>query len=69
MQTTLTIDDNLFAEASRLSSVQDEELLIKIALIEFIKSHSISNKMDVKELVGKVKIAPDYDYKKLRIDE
>jgi hypothetical protein len=64
MQTTLTIDDQLFAEAANLVAVQNPDLLIEMALTEFIKNHQ-AKKRDIRELVGKVEIAPDYDYKKL----
>jgi hypothetical protein len=69
MQTTLTIDDQLFAEAANLVAVQNPDLLIEMALTEFIKNHQAVKKRDIRELVGKVEIAPDYDYKKLRVGE
>ena len=65
MQTVLTINDQLFQEAANLLAVQNPSQLIEIALTELIKNHQ-TKKRDVRELVGKVKIAPDYDYKKLR---
>ncbi len=36
-----------------------------MALTEFIKNHQVVKKPDIRELVGKVEIAPDYDDKKL----
>lgn len=69
MQTTLLIDDKLFEEAANLVSVQDRNLLMEMALTEFIKNHKASKKRDVRELVGKVDISPDYDYKKLRVGD
>ena len=65
MQTTLTIDDRLFAEAANLVAVQNPDLLIEMALTEFIKNHQTATKRDIRELVGKVEITPDYDDKKL----
>jgi hypothetical protein len=68
MQTVLTINDQLYQEAANLLAVQNPSQLIEIALTELIKNHP-TKKRDVRELVGKVKIAPDYDYKKLRCGE
>jgi hypothetical protein len=45
--------------------VQNPSQLIETALTELIKNHQ-TKKRDVRELVGKIKIDPDYDYKKLR---
>jgi Arc/MetJ family transcription regulator len=67
-QTTLTINDNLFVQAAQLTSIQDKNQLVELALTELIKNHQ-SRKKDVRDLIGKVQIAPDYDYKKLRICE
>lgn len=68
MQTTLTIDDRLFAEAANLVAVQNPDVLIEMALTEFIKNHQVK-KHDIRELVSKVEIAPDYDDKKLEPKE
>jgi hypothetical protein len=68
MQTILTINDKLFQEAANLLAVQNPSQLIEIALSELIKNHQ-TKKRDVRELVGKIKIDPDYDYKKLRCGE
>ncbi len=65
MQTVLNVNDKLFQEAANLLAVQNPNQLIGIALTELIKNHQIK-KRDVRELVGKIKIDPDYDYKKLR---
>ena len=69
MQATLVIDDQLFEQAANLVAVKNPDLLIEMALKEFIKNHQISGKRDVRELVGKIEIAPEYDYKKLRSAE
>ena len=69
MQTTLTIDDKLFQEAANLVSVRNPNLLVKMALTEFVENHRETKKRDIRELVGKVEISPEYDYKKLRIGE
>ena len=69
MQATFNIDDKLFEEAAKLATTENQSQLIEIALSEFIKNHQQAIKRDVRDLVGKVEIAPDYDYKKLRTDE
>jgi hypothetical protein len=69
MQTILTINDQLFEDAANIVSIKNPNLLIEIALKEFIKNHQPQQKRDIRELVGKVEIDPDYDYKKLRIGE
>jgi Arc/MetJ family transcription regulator len=69
MQTTITIDDNLIEEAAKLANIQNQSQLIELALSEFIKRRQQPQKYDVRDLVGKVSIDPDYDYKKMRTDE
>lgn len=69
MQATLSIDDRLFEAAAKLAATDDQNKLIEIVLNEFIKNHQQTQKRDVRDLVGKVEIAPDYDYKKLRTGE
>jgi hypothetical protein len=69
MQTILTINDQLFEDAANIVSIKNPNLLIEIVLKEFIKNHQPQQKRDIRELVGKVEIDPDYDYKKLRIGE
>ncbi len=69
MQTTLHIDDKLFEEAAKIAATENQSQLIEIVLSEFIKNHQQAQKRDVRDLVGKVEIAPDYDYKKLRVGE
>ena len=65
---SVQLDDNLLAEASRLASVQDQELLIKMALREFINNHQAS-KFNMLDLYGIGGISEDYDYKQLRGNE
>jgi uncharacterized protein HemY len=69
MQTTITINDKLLEEAIKLANTDNQSQLIEMALSEFIKNHAPTTKHDVRDLVGKVSIDPDYDYKKLRIGE
>ena len=69
MQAKLNIDDKLYEEAAKLAATDNQSQLIEIALSEFIKNHQQAQKRDVRDLVGKVSIDPDYDYKKMRTDE
>ena len=69
MQTTVIIDDALIEQAAKLANTQNQSQLIELALIEFIKHHQLPKKRDLRDLVGKVSIDPDYDYKKMRIGE
>ncbi len=68
-QTTLTLDDNLFTQALQLTSIQDKNQLVELALTEFIKNHQSTQKLNWLDLYGSGGIREDYDYKKLRCDE
>lgn len=69
MQTTITIDDNLLQEAAKLANTDNQSQLIELALSEFIQRHQPTKQRDVRDIVGKVSIDPDYDYKKMRTGE
>ena len=69
MQTTITIDDQLLAEAAKLANIDNQSQVIELALNEFIHRRQLPKKHDIRDLVGKVSIDPDYDYKKMRIGE
>ena len=69
MQTTIEINDQLIKEAAKLANTENQSQLIEIALSEFIKNHQQPKKLDVRDLVGKVTIDPNYDYKKMRTGE
>jgi hypothetical protein len=69
MQTLINIDEKLLAKAAQFVTTQNQSQLIEIALLEFIKNHQSTPKQDVRDLVGKVNLAPDYDYKKLRKED
>jgi hypothetical protein len=68
-QTTLIINDNLFIQAAQLTSIQDKNQLVELALTEFIKNHQATQKLNLLDLYGKGGIREDYDYKKLRTEE
>lgn len=63
MQATIQLDDRLFQDAARYAGVRSPDEVITQALRLFVRQHQ---KHDLRELRGKVKLAPDYDYKALR---
>jgi hypothetical protein len=66
MQTTINIDENLFAEAIKIANV-DKDKLFEMALSEFIKHHQAPlKKSKLLDLYGSGGISEDYDYKALR---
>jgi len=63
MRTNIVLDDALVSEAFKFSRAKTKRELVHQALEEFVEHHHRKN---VLELVGKVQIAEDYDYKALR---
>ncbi len=63
MRTNIVLDDQLVKEAFRYTSVKTKKQLVEISLKEFIENH---RRLDVRELQNKIKLDPDYDYKKSR---
>jgi len=63
MRTNIVLDDELVGEAFQYSSAKSKRELIHQALQEFVEHHHRKNVLD---LVGRVNIAEDYDYKALR---
>jgi len=63
MRTNIVLDDGLVAEAMKLSRAKTKRELVDRALREFVQRHHQRKLLD---LVGKVSIDPDYDYKALR---
>ncbi|HEX4045138.1 MAG TPA: type II toxin-antitoxin system VapB family antitoxin [Gammaproteobacteria bacterium] len=66
MRTNIVLNDKLVKEAFRYTTVTTKRELIEQALAEFVKNHRLR---DVSELKGKIKIAKEYDYKKLRSEK
>ena len=66
MRTNIMLDDKLVQEAFRYASVTTKRELINVALREFVQNH---RRRDIRELRGKVKVDPDYDYKALRTEK
>lgn len=63
MRTNIELDETLVAEAFKYSDAKTKKALVDEALRELIKHRS---REDIRDLVGKVKIRDDYDYKRLR---
>ena len=64
MRTNIVLDDKLVKEAFRLADVTTKRELVDLALREFVAAR---RRRDVRDLLGKVKLDPSYDYKKARI--
>lgn len=65
MRTNIVLDDELVAEASRLSGIKTKRKLVHEALRQFVDS---KKRRSLMELAGKIQLAPGYDYKALRQD-
>lgn len=63
MRTTIDLDEDLIREAFRYAEVRTKKDLVHLALSEFVAKH---RRKDLRELVGKVGIRPDYDHQRLR---
>ena len=50
MQTTLNINDNLFAQAIKIIASDDKNKIIDIVLREFIENHKTSEKSNILNL-------------------
>ena len=63
MRTNIVLDDDLVEEAFRHAPVKTKRELVDLALREFVASRK---RKDMRDLIGKVKLDPSYDYKKAR---
>jgi Arc/MetJ family transcription regulator len=63
MRTNIDLDDELMKRAFRYSRAKTKKGLIKEALQELIAARE---KLDLRDLKGKISFREDYDYKKLR---
>lgn len=66
MRTTIDLDDKLVAEAFRHTNVTTKKALVHLALEEFVRARK---RLDVRDLLGHVELADDYDHKALREDD
>jgi Arc/MetJ family transcription regulator len=64
MRTNIVLDDELLAEAAKLSGIKTKKELVHEALRVFIATQKRKNLLDLR---GKIEFAPGYDYKALRI--
>lgn len=64
MRTNIVLNDKLVREAFHYTDVCTKRKLVELALSEFVQNH---RRLDLRNLYGKVKINPHYDYKALRI--
>jgi Arc/MetJ family transcription regulator len=63
MRTNIVLDDELLAEAARLSGIKTKKELVNAALRLFIATKKRKNLLDLR---GKIEFAPGYDYEGLR---
>ena len=64
MRTNIVLDDELVAEAQKLSQIKTKRELIDTALREFVQSH---RRLDLRDLQGMGLIDDDYDHKPTRL--
>ena len=63
MRTNIVLDDEIVKTAFRYSKAKTKKELINEALRELITSRQ---RLDLRDLRGKIEFRADYDYKKLR---
>lgn len=63
MRTNIVLDDELIAEAARLSGITTKKDLVNEALRVFIQ---VSKRKSLLDIAGKIRFAPGYDHKALR---
>jgi Arc/MetJ family transcription regulator len=63
MRTNIVLDDQLVADAMRLSGVKTKREVVELALRRLVNS---VRRKDILDLVGRNMIAPDYDVRAVR---
>ena len=63
MRTNIVIDDQLVADAMKLSGVKTKREVVELALRRLVTS---AKQKDILDLVGQDMIAPDYDVRAVR---
>ncbi len=66
MRTNIVLNDNLVKEAFLYTQVETKRELVELALREFVENHQ---RRDIRELRGKIKLDPHYNYKEQRTRE
>jgi len=63
MRTNIVLDDEIIEKAFRYSNAKTKKELIHEALKEFIDA---KQRLNLRDLRGKIEFRADYDYKRLR---
>lgn len=63
MRTNVVLDDKLVTKAFQYSRAKTKKGLINEALEELI---AVRQRLDIRDLKGKIEFKKDYDYKKMR---
>ena len=63
MRTNIVLDDDLVAEAMRLTGITTKKDIVYHALRDFVDVRSRKNLMDLK---GKIHLSESYDYREAR---
>ena len=63
MRTNIVLDDEIIEKAFRYSNAKTKKELIHEALKEFIDA---KQRLNLRDLRGKIEFRTDYDYKRLR---
>lgn len=63
MRTNIVLDEDLVSEAFALTGVRTKRELVRLALVELIRSRK---RKDLLDLAGKVQFADDFDPKAAR---
>ncbi len=65
MRTNIVLDDNLVAEAQRVTGIATKKALVNEALRVLIATRKRKSLLDIE---GRIRFVEDYDYKALRKD-
>jgi Arc/MetJ family transcription regulator len=65
MRTNIDLDDDLVAEAQRLTGIETKKGVVHEALLCLVDTRKRKSLLDLK---GKIEFAPGYDHKALRED-
>lgn len=63
MRTNIELDEDLMQKAIKLTGLSTKREVVDLALRELVQRRS---RKDLLDLVGKVTVADDYDYKAMR---
>ncbi len=66
MRTNIVLEDDLVAEAQKLTGIRTKKELVNEALRTLIK---VRKRKSLLDLAGKIQFASGYDYRRLREDE